>query len=73
MGERQREVSFRLATHSLGQFLPERDRERDGAAVAAGPAIGVGTEAVNAREKVGSHSDIAVPDEIEFDWSDLRP
>src|SRR5207245_414185 len=44
LGERQRELVFRHAADGLGEFIAERNRQRHRAAVAAGPAIGVGAE-----------------------------
>src|SRR6202008_1462342 len=41
--------------------------------VAAGPGVSIRTELVDARQKVGGHADIAVPDIVEFDLADLWP
>src|SRR5882757_7380919 len=73
LGERQRQFVFRHAADGFCEFIAERDRQRHGAAVAAGPAIGIGAELVDARQKVRGHADIAVPDIIERDLADLRP
>ena len=73
LGERQRQFVFRHAADGLREFIAERDRQRHRAAVAAGPAIGVGAELVDARQEVRGHADIAVPDVVERDLADLRP
>ena len=71
--ERQRKIVFRNAAHGFGELIPECDRERNGAAVAAGPRVGVGPKAVDARKEVRGHSHIAIPDMVEAYVSDLRP
>jgi len=72
-GERQRKLLRGRALCRPGKLLPDRDGERHRAAIAAGPGIGVGAEAVNARQEVGGHADIAVPDIVEPDLADLWP
>src|SRR5216683_908204 len=71
--ERQRQIGFRNTTCRFGKFITESNRKRDRATVAAGPAIGVGPEAMNSGKEIRGHSDIAVPDVIEFDRPNLRP
>src|SRR5437867_6123205 len=61
IGERQREMLFRNTPHGLGQFISERDRKRERATVAAGPAIGIAPQPMNAGKEIRGHSDIAVP------------
>src|SRR6201996_3418464 len=51
--EGQREFMIGTTLHRPRQFRAERNRERHRAAVAAGPGIGVGTEAMDARQEVG--------------------
>src|SRR3954466_7524431 len=71
--ERQPEIAFRKTTYSFRQFISERDRKRHRASVAAGPAIRIGPKAMNSGKEIRGHSDIAVPDVIEFYRPDLRP
>src|SRR6267142_1894100 len=71
--ERQCKVAFRESTYGFGEFVAERDRKRNRTTIAAGPAIGGGTETMNAGQEIRGHSDVAVPDIIETDLPDLRP
>src|SRR5258707_223449 len=71
--ERQRQIGFRNTTYRFGEFSAECYRKRNRATVAASPAVGVGPEAMNAWKEIRGHSDIAVPDVIEFDQPNLWP
>src|SRR3954468_22625373 len=71
--EGQRKIVFRNAAHRFRKLIPERNRERNGTAVAAGPRVRIGPEAVDPGQEVGGHSYIAVPDMVEADVPDVRP
>ena len=71
--ERQRRLLGRQPAGQPGELLADREGERHGAAVAAGPAPGVRAEHVEARRVVGGHADVAAPDVVEAGLAELRP
>src|SRR5260370_41438832 len=66
-------MASRESTYVLGECVAEGERRRNRAIMAAGTAIGGGTETMNAGQEIRGHSDVAVPDIIEIDLPDLRP